>query len=361
MGQRAKWVTEAADLQLRFAQTREDPRLDAEVLRRLERPAPRVLMIASGGCTVPVLAAAGAARICLVDLNPAQMHLTRLKLRLLEHCEPDERRTLLGHAPLDTTRRAELLDEHIEAIGCSLIDVAPRDVAGKRGLDYAGRYEALFREFAERLAGRRAELDRLLSVRSLDEQRAFLKRSTLLDAIDSIWDDVLRLEDLIDAFGPDATQNRRLEFSEHFRERCRVAFGSFLVRENPFLCQVLLCRPAPTGGADWLELPRARPTTKYEHRVSSVAKALEESDAGEYDLVHLSNTLDWVTPGEASQTLAAARRALGPGGRVILRQLNSRLDVQALTDFRWETEWSESLLARDRSWFYRALQVGIRH
>src|SRR5713226_4841071 len=93
------WVTEAAALPLAFAQVREDPLLDQAVVARLPGSA-RILMVASGGCTAAWLAAsAKVARIHLVDPNPAQIALARLKLHLLHLADPVERLALLGHAP----------------------------------------------------------------------------------------------------------------------------------------------------------------------------------------------------------------------------------------------------------------------
>ena len=78
-----------------------------------------------------------------------------------------------------------------------------------------------------------------------------------------------------------------------------------------------------------------------------------------YDLVHLSNILDWLSPEDARQTLAAAGAALRPGGRVIVRQLNSSLDIPALGDgLQWDRTLGAKLLKQDRSFFYRAILVG---
>src|SRR5262245_7051936 len=94
------WVEEAATLPIAFAQVREDPRIDRHVVEQLGTAA-RICMIASGGCTAAVLATLpNVAAIHLVDPNPAQLALTRLKLRLLETSEPDYRLRLLGHGPM---------------------------------------------------------------------------------------------------------------------------------------------------------------------------------------------------------------------------------------------------------------------
>jgi S-adenosylmethionine-diacylglycerol 3-amino-3-carboxypropyl transferase len=76
------WLEDGEVLPVAFAQVREDPRLDLEVVERIGSGA-RILMVASGGETVAALAAfAREARVWAVDPNPAQLALGRLKLRL---------------------------------------------------------------------------------------------------------------------------------------------------------------------------------------------------------------------------------------------------------------------------------------
>lgn len=88
------WVNEAAALPVAFAQVREDPLLDRWVTEQLSDGS-KILMIASGGCTAALLATLpNVAHLHLVDPNPAQLALTRLKLHLLETADPSERQPI---------------------------------------------------------------------------------------------------------------------------------------------------------------------------------------------------------------------------------------------------------------------------
>ncbi len=79
------------------------------------------------------------------------------------------------------------------------------------------------------------------------------------------------------------------------------------------------------------------------------------------DFVHLSNIIDWLSPEAAGETLALAWRALRPGGVVVVRQLNSSLDIPPLGPrFAWLGGLAALWHRRDRSFFYRALHVGHR-
>ena len=83
--------------------------------------------------------------------------------------------------------------------------------------------------------------------------------------------------------------------------------------------------------------------------------------ASGFDIVHLSNILDWLSAAEAQETLELAWSALRPGGQVIVRQLNSMLDIPcSCPRFIWHEDKSAALLRQDRSFFYRGIFVGKR-
>src|SRR4030095_6487649 len=105
----ARWAGEAAQLPVAFAQVREDATLDQWVVERLSNHA-EVFMLASGGGTAAALAGSPkVSRLHLIDPNPAQIALSRLKLRLLTAAGVTERISILGHAPMPTlTRRTRL-------------------------------------------------------------------------------------------------------------------------------------------------------------------------------------------------------------------------------------------------------------
>jgi S-adenosylmethionine-diacylglycerol 3-amino-3-carboxypropyl transferase len=95
-------------------------------------------------------------------------------------------------------------------------------------------------------------------------------------------------------------------------------------------------------------------------QTSTMSEALRRSP-GQYHFVHLSNILDWLSPAQATSVLSLTALALQPGGYVLIRQLNSTLDIPSLgPDFDWLAEESEKLLETDRSFFYRSLHLGRR-
>jgi S-adenosylmethionine-diacylglycerol 3-amino-3-carboxypropyl transferase len=86
-----------------------------------------------------------------------------------------------------------------------------------------------------------------------------------------------------------------------------------------------------------------------------------DASPGAFDFVHASNILDWLEESDARRLLDAAARALRPGGWILVRQLNSTLDIRGLGGgFAWDESTSSSFLERDRSYFYSAIHAGVR-
>ena len=73
------------DGRLFFAQVREDPRLELELLH--PGPNDSIVVVGSGGCTALSLLAAGAGSVTSVDVNRTQNHLIELKLAAIATLE----------------------------------------------------------------------------------------------------------------------------------------------------------------------------------------------------------------------------------------------------------------------------------
>ena len=174
----------------------------------------------------------------------------------------------------------------------------------------------------------------------------------------------MSLPNLVQLFGTEATQNPRRTFAAHFADRTRIALKRIPSHTNPFLWQIFAGRFPETHCYDWLHPERGGGTkcrvipTYHCGRMNEVLDSLPTQSA---DLIHLSNILDWLSPAQAETTLASASRALKSGGEVILRQLNSTLEIPSISsDFRWDFELGNRLEAIDRSFFYPGIFVGVR-
>src|SRR5258706_9728560 len=137
----APWVPKIVCRPIGFAQVREDATLDQWVVEQLDGGA-EVLIVASGGCTAAALAGAPqVSRLHLIDPNPAQIALSRLKLRLLATSQPNERLSVLGHAPMLAAERRLRLIRELQELNLPADALRPIDVVAEVGADQAGGYE----------------------------------------------------------------------------------------------------------------------------------------------------------------------------------------------------------------------------
>lgn len=353
------WVSEAAHLPVAFAQVREDPLLDAWAVKRL-RPEANIIMIASGGCTVAYLAAMGRVeRIEVVDPNPAQIALARLKLYILQNFSSADRMALLGHSAMPVDERERQLRAAFRAVGAPEEAIGPPIAWIEDGPDHTGRYERVFAQLRKELEPHMAAVQNLLCLRDPAEQSRRTDLATPLgQALDEAFDRAMDLPILIRLFGEGATQNRVQPFARHFAERTRHVLATLPAADNPYVWQVLAGRYPPGNAAPWFAAPAPVRLPEITWNNAFMDDALRRSPES-YDFVHLSNILDWLSPEEARATLDYAHAALCPGGWTLIRQLNSTLDIPSLGEgFDWRADEARSLHASDRSYFYRGLYLG---
>ena len=353
-----QWVRDAAALPVAFAQVREDPLLDRWVVDRLDVGS-SVILVASGGCTAAVLATVPTlSRLHLVDPNPAQLALTRLKLRMVT-VDPGLRSALLGHAPMTDDGRRQMLTRELAALGLPADAVGPLDVVGRDGPDHSGRYERVFAELGNQLAPEAEALDALLRLADPTEQAARARPDTRFGhRLDQALDAVFATPILVRLFGAAATANPAEPFGRHFARRIRHALATLPAATNPYLWQMLKGCSPEGHPIPWLASPPSVVIPRVTWSVGTMAEALA-AEPGAFDFVHLSNILDWLPPEEARDTLDRTWRALRPGGWTLVRQLNSTLDVPAAGPrFDWLAPEAGTLHTRDRSFFYRGLYLG---
>jgi S-adenosylmethionine-diacylglycerol 3-amino-3-carboxypropyl transferase len=272
------------------------------------------------------------------------------------HAIPTEALEWLGHAPLTSQERAGRLRKTFKALNLPADALGPLTFVAEHGPDYSGRYELVFAALRRALASVRTELRQLLESKTT----TLLSNTALGNEIDRAFNIVMSLDNLVAVFGDEATRNPRHSFASHFSDRTGVAVARFAPRTNPFLWQIFAGRFPGDVCWDWLE-PEGwnPPTLEPEFIHAGMLDALQQLDSESADLVHLSNILDWLSLDEATAVLLAARRVLRPGGMVLLRQLNSSLDIPALpSGLNWDADAGASMEARDRSFFYPLLHLG---
>jgi S-adenosylmethionine-diacylglycerol 3-amino-3-carboxypropyl transferase len=353
------WVHEAKNLPVAFAQVREDALIDKWVVKHLS-PDASIALVASGGCTAAFLATIpNVAQLQLVDSNPSQLALTRLKIRLLQTCDSTERLAILGHRSMPVQERQNWLARELSMLDLAEDSMGPLSFMAQKGPDYSGRYECLFAALQHGLSKQADELIAILSLSDPSEQsRRIASNTDFGRLLDKTLEEVMALTNLVQLFGKDATANPLVEFSRHFAKRIRHAFATLPAANNPYLWQMLCGRYPEKIFSPWLSQPLLNILPEINYRQQFMVDALREQP-DTFDFVHLSNILDWLSEAEAISTLEVTQQALKPGGWMLIRQLNSSLDIPKLGPmFDWHTSDAQQLHSSDRSFFYRTLHLG---
>lgn len=345
---------------LAFAQVREDPQIDRWVIDQCCDKSKRidVIQIASGGCTAAVVAAVPhVARLHLVDPNPAQLALTRVKLWLSQNGDTNTRMAVLGQATMPAPLRAEFCQKIFKALDLHHDCLGPLPEVAHLGPNHAGRYELVFAALRHHLEPVAPAINELLLLDDIaEQQRRISPESALYRALNEAFAEVMSLANLVKLFGASATGNAIQPFHRHFFARLCHVIQTLPAATNPYLWQLLRGTYPPNSPAEWFVPPAQKRLADISWTTGTMDSALSTMPE-RFNVVHLSNILDWLSPDEAKKTLELAWRALRPGGWVIIRQLNSSLSIPRLGPaFHWVN--STLLHQQDRSFFYRSLHLG---
>lgn len=301
-----------------FAVVREDPRLEADLVRRFDVRS--AVLVASGGCTALSLAHAfPTLRLSAFDANPAQ----------LDHC----RRKQVERDPLR-------------------LNVGSADPGG---LNQCGAFEGLFRLLRQVLVEfvmPPAALDRFFAG-DTDLRLDWQAHPYWPTAFALAFSDPL----LRTMFGPAALQHAPPgSYPGYFQAVFERGLARPDAPQNPFLQHVLLGQYRSADAPRYIGQPAA-PSRAIEWIHGDLLAAPRDAD-----LYALSNIFDWsddaLVHAWASHLKAHAR----PGCVILLRQLNNTRDLRRFfaPDFAFDDALGAALLAADRSLFYNRIEVGVR-
>jgi S-adenosylmethionine-diacylglycerol 3-amino-3-carboxypropyl transferase len=350
--------------ELLFAQSWEDPELDRVALAM---KGARVATVASGGCNALTFLLDDPARVLAFDYNPTQVWLLELKKGAFRSLAWEEVLELFGLRASD--RRASLMVRALEATSddaCAYWKEQRWVV--ERGLLNGGRYERFVRGF--RLLLRTIHGKRKLL--ALFEDRTRAQRAAFYD---NEWDTIVWRVLFRAFFNKRALARRGLSsdyfhfsdgstsFAESFARRTQRALVELDVRSNPFVAQYVLGRYLDEDHLplylrrDSFHTIRSR-LDRLDARVADV-RTLFDGRRGEFDAICLSNVFELMSPEETAAVLPRVAGALGPGGRMTLRNLmvprcaGSEVDGLLVRD----VARGDALCARDRSFVYSSFQV----
>jgi S-adenosylmethionine-diacylglycerol 3-amino-3-carboxypropyl transferase len=367
-----------------YTQIWEDPEIDLEALALA--PESRVVAIASGGCNVLTYLTADPAHITALDLSLAHVALNRLKLVAASRLPSweafyrffgaaDEEANVAAYERLlkpylDAQTRAYWEGRSLHQLGRRRISIFARN-AHHHGV--LGRFIGLSHAVA-RLYG--VDLRKLLSARSLDEQRQFFETvlAPLFDKRAVRWATANRLS--LYGLGIPPAQYQALagdsDMRRVLRQRLERLACGFSVEQNYFAWQAFgrgyaadASGPLPLYlRREHFDAVRTR-SDRVEVLNQSITEYLAGCPAASADRYVLLDAQDWMTDAQLNALWVEITRTAVRGARVIFRTaaerspLPGRLDAALLGRWRYEAATSQALTARDRSAIYGGFHLYI--
>ena len=360
-----------------YNQIWEDPAIDLEALQL--GPGHRLVTIASGGCNILNYLTADPAAIDAVDLNPAHIALTRLKLAAMRHLpDHDAFFRFFGVAKnkenvdLYWSRLARQLDPATRRFWeRRLLLGRPRIEFFAKGLyrqALLGKFIGFLHAFA-RIADRRPS--QLLAATSLEEQRAIYSREIEPLFALKLVRLLCRQPILLYSLGIPASQFDQMkkdsagDLARLYQDRIRRLACDFSLEENYFAWQAF-------GRHYDIERRRATPPYLQEKNFAPIRGRLDRVHThqmtmteylrgqapGSVDRFVLLDSVDWMDAKTLSELWVEIRRAAAPDARVIFRTAGSASPFETMIDrtlldgWRYHEAESKAWLERDRSAIY---------
>jgi S-adenosylmethionine-diacylglycerol 3-amino-3-carboxypropyl transferase len=368
-----------------YNQIWEDPEVDLEALQI--RPDSRVVTIASGGCNVMNYLVADPAGIVAVDLNPAHVALTRLKLSAMRHLpdyetffrffgiakDRDNVDAYFSHVAPHLDADTRRFWEHRSLLGRQRIEFFAKGLYRKALL---GRFIGFLHAFAK-MAGQ--DVSRLMDARSLEEQREIYRSE-----IEPLFEKKLvrllaRQPILLYSLGIPPNQFDSMrgdaegDLASLCQDRIRRLACDFDLSENYFAWQAF-------GRHYDVEKRRAAPPylqpahfdtvrgriDRVETRCISMTDYLASQPAESHDRYVLLDSVDWMDQRLMGALWAEIRRTSRPGSRVIFRTAGARsvfetlLPQEALEGWTYHADESQRFLQQDRSAIYGGFHLYSR-
>lgn len=314
---------------IQFSVVREDPMIEDQLIRDLGIQ--DVLMIASGGCTALTLQAAHpTTKFTLVDMNEAQIQLVQRKIHALRTLKEDERKFAFN-------------------IG--------KD--NPKGLNACGNFEALFRgfkNFLEEFVLAPSDLRHMFSSTDhLSQAMEVLFKSPYWQVAFELFFSEALLKTM---FGPLSIQHGPSgSYPSYFQRVIEAGLQRPTALTNYFLHHVFL--------GYYLDQPNCLPGYLIEplpdyHFQFVHGKVDQVKDIERYQLISLSNILDWMESQELVLLAQKLGQKMSSGSILVFRQLNHRKELESVFKEWFEFEDVSHHLVQDQSLFYSRLTIGRR-
>lgn len=361
-----------------YNQIWEDPWVDARALQL--GTSSRVVTIASGGCNVLNYLVHNPASIVAIDLNPAHMALTRLKLAALKHL-PDHDAFYdffgRGDQAANLDRYHTYLRPHLDAPTRRYWERRTPPLGRKRihffktGLYDRGRL-GLFLRFVHTVARQLGQHpETLLQARTMDDQEQFFDDVVAPFFQSRLVRWIAGQPVAVFSLGIPPQQHQSMESEargrviELYRARLRKLVCGFPLHDNYFAWQVFGRRydhAARRAIPDYLRAEHFDALRDRLHRVDTQITSYDPFLAAQpedaYNSFVLLDAQDWMPATKIAALWQHIARVGAPGTRIIFRTAGTTSPVEAALPralrkrFTYHQTQSETLHAQDRSAIY---------
>lgn len=317
------------DNSLQFAVVREDPLIEAELIRSFG--AEDILLIGSGGCTALTLQAVFPhLNISILEPNPAQTAHIQKKMAALQYQTSSERDRSFNIGT-DTTQ----------------------------GLNACGNFESLFRCLRNFL--REFVLEDLTEIFDDKTSNQQIQKKIFEHKYWNIAFDLHFQNSFLEGmFGPAAVQHAPPgSYPNYFRKAIEAALLSDGRTKNYFLHHIFLGQYRNDNTALPHYLVSDVPNYKFKF-IDGNAESIPNWDR--YDLIDLSNIFDWTAEVDVARIAQKISSSMRPDAKLLFRQLNHQKDFSHhfAPHFSFDQDRANQLLAKDRSFFYTKLTLASK-
>ncbi|MCF8496149.1 MAG: DUF3419 family protein [Alphaproteobacteria bacterium] len=365
-----------------YPQIWEDPEVDLEAMKI--GPESRVMTIASGGCNVMNYLTETPARVTAIDLNPAHVALTRLKLAAAKYL-PDYESFFLFFGHADEKRNIENYDRyiapHLDAFsrkyweGRSLLDGRRINYFTKNLYQFGllGRFLGVVHILAK-IYGK--DPREILTAKSREEQKEIFDR-TLGPLFDKSFVKFLcNMPVSLYGLGIPPSQFDELMKSANgdmaglLKARLERLACDFPIEENYFAWQAFgrgydrerrKAVPRYLTPKNYEKIKEAADCVEVHH--TSITTFLQSQPVESFDCYVFLDAQDWMNTQQLQELWSEVLRTASPGARVIFRTageespLTKKLTPGLLDRWSYDPTQSEKAVAKDRSSIYGGFHV----
>ena len=365
-----------------YPQIWEDPEVDLKGLK-LDTNS-RIMTIASGGCNVMNYLTEQPARVMAIDLNPAHVALTRLKVAAAKHL-PDYESFFLFFGHADDKRNIQNYEKYIRPNldefsrkyweGFSLLDGRRINYFTKNLYQFGllGRFISVVHVLAK-IYGK--DPSEILKANSQAEQKEIFDRTlgplfdkkivkTLCNMPVSLYGLGIppsQFDELYKASGGDMASllKARLE---------KLACG-FPINDNYFAWQAFgrsydrlnkKAVPRYLTEENYNKIKKVADNVEVHHTL--ITTFLQSQPAESLDCYVFLDAQDWMTSSQLNELWKEVRRTASPGARVIFRTagvespLTDKLSADILKDWAYDASTCREMAEQDRSSIYGGFHV----